>query len=126
MHKPTVLLVEDNLLTQHVIVMLLEEYCDEILSASSGKIALQILQEVECDALIVDIGLPDEDGFQLIETIRSNYSKDLPIIGLSSHIDDTFNKKAQHLNLAAMLTKPLIETSQVNGVNIVDYIAGLG
>ncbi len=77
----------------------------EIIEADTAEAALAALKAVKPEVLILDLGLPDLDGLDVIQRIRATGSK-IPIIVLSSRGDE--RGKVQALNLGAdyYVTKP--------------------
>jgi signal transduction histidine kinase/ActR/RegA family two-component response regulator len=66
-----VLAVDDDPDTLEMVRFLLEQSGAEVRTADSARAALPILQEWLPDLLISDIGMPDEDGFELIRKVRA-------------------------------------------------------
>ena len=78
----TVLLVEDN---PHIMeinheALMMEDY--EVLQAFDGKQCLEQLRNHHVDLVVLDIMLPDSDGFTLCKKIKQEY--DVPILFLSA------------------------------------------
>ncbi|PSQ98928.1 MAG: hypothetical protein BRD48_05420, partial [Bacteroidetes bacterium QS_9_68_14] len=79
----TLLIVEDDERQRTSIAALVREEKDEVqvTSVGTGSEALQALKEAEFDCAVVDLGLPDLDGFELIERMRRDLGlDDLPVI----------------------------------------------
>ena len=76
----------------------------EVLEAPNGKTALQLLEQ-EPDVVILDLGLPDMRGFDLLQTIRGR-KEALPIIVLSSRDDEAGKVEALDLGADDYVTKP--------------------
>lgn len=76
----------------------------EILEASSGKIALEKLAE-EPALIILDLGLPDIQGHELLRTIRAR-NENVSIVVLSSRGDEAGKVQALDLGADDYLTKP--------------------
>lgn len=75
------LIVEDNKEQSQAIHELIGEDDVQLYAASSGEQALRLLQEESFDCAIVDLGLPDMNGFELLEKIKSiDALKRVPII----------------------------------------------
>ncbi|MEG3639145.1 transporter substrate-binding domain-containing protein [Magnetococcus sp. PR-3] len=82
----TVLLVEDNQLNQYLIQELLEYKGIDVEVANNGKLALDQLQQQSYDLILMDIQMPQMDGFQTTEVIRSHPQwSEIPIIALTAH-----------------------------------------
>lgn len=80
------IIIDDHPLVADGIATMLkdESYLQIVASAKTGRQGLVILSEYpDCDAILLDINLPDTDGLQLCEQIRQLYPN-LKIIGLTS------------------------------------------
>jgi two-component system KDP operon response regulator KdpE len=76
----------------------------EVLEAPNGKTALELLTKKPA-LVILDLGLPDIDGHDLLRTIRHRH-RDLPIIVLSSRGDEAGKVAALDLGADDYITKP--------------------
>jgi two-component system chemotaxis sensor kinase CheA len=66
----------------------------EVVQADNGKKALQILEEQPVDAVVLDIVMPEMDGWEVIRTIRKDDRlKNLPVIAVTSLGDDELARK---------------------------------
>jgi signal transduction histidine kinase/DNA-binding response OmpR family regulator/ligand-binding sensor domain-containing protein len=78
-----ILVVEDNYNLVSFIKIVLEGY--EVISAENGKVALDILQKQSFELIISDIMMPEMDGVELIEHLKSNNNyRHIPIIMLTA------------------------------------------
>ena len=66
-----ILVVDDEADARHILKITLEEYEAEVRTADSVNAALSILDQFHPDILVSDIGMPEEDGYDLIRKIRS-------------------------------------------------------
>jgi two-component system KDP operon response regulator KdpE len=98
------LIVEDDRQIRNFINFSLESQGHKCIEVSTGCDALKIIQNKEISAIILDLGLPDVDGIDLIKQVR-NFS-DIPIIVVSARDQD--NEKVEALDAGAddYLTKP--------------------
>ncbi|GAV32147.1 response regulator containing a CheY-like receiver domain and a GGDEF domain [Coriobacteriaceae bacterium EMTCatB1] len=71
-HKGTVLIVEDSQTLRQMTQMTLEERGYTVLTASDGVGALQALAETIPDIVVLDINLPDIDGFEVCKRIKAD------------------------------------------------------
>ena len=76
----------------------------------TGQAALDTLAKHHYDLILLDIGLPDIDGYTVIQQIRNTEkeknSKHIPIIVLSAHVDESQRYKFQHI-INDCVEKPL-------------------
>jgi len=81
-----VLLAEDNPVNQQVAVAMLVKRGHEVHVSSNGREALEAVQGRDFDVVLMDIQMPEMDGFEATHAIRAlPKGKDLPIIGLTAH-----------------------------------------
>ncbi|GGX08428.1 two-component system response regulator [Undibacterium macrobrachii] len=103
----TILIVDDqpsNVLLVHEIVRDL----GEVLFANSGPQALQMVQRVVPDLILMDIEMPGMDGLAVCEAIKADpLLADVAVIFITSHHDDSNQIAALNLGGVDFLTKPL-------------------
>jgi two-component system KDP operon response regulator KdpE len=99
-----VLIIDDEPPIRKLLRMGLTTQGYDILEASNGKIALEKLAE-EPALVILDLGLPDIDGHELLRTIRAS-NENVPIVVLSSRGDEAGKVQALDLGADDYLTKP--------------------
>lgn len=106
--KPKVLAVDDydaNLIALQAVLG--SEY--ELLFANSGKEAISILLvNPDIDVILMDIQMPDMDGFKAATEIRKiSWAKDIPIIFITAvYKEDSFIKKGYEAGGIDYFTKP--------------------
>ncbi|MCP4699793.1 MAG: response regulator [Gammaproteobacteria bacterium] len=87
--KINVLLVDDQLANQHTFTIMLDSPEYTLVKASSGKEALRILEEQEFAVILLDVLMPEMDGFETAQHIRERENcRDTPIIFLTA-LDDS-------------------------------------
>ncbi len=102
-----ILIVEDEPHVRDLIKIILEMEGFEILLASNGKEALDIIHKNPPHLVITDIMMPEMDGIQLFLTLRdSEETSSIPVVMLTvkSQMEDI--KSASLLGVDAYLTKP--------------------
>lgn len=107
-NKNKILIVDDNADNIEIIKFILEtipEY--DVYTASDGKSAIQIVNKIIPDIILLDIIMPEMDGFAVANEIKSNpKTKDIPVIFITS-LDDIKNKKrAFEIGGVDYITKP--------------------
>src|SRR4030088_409200 len=99
-----VLVIDDEPPIRKLLRMGLSTQGYEILEASNGKIALELLAQNPA-LIILDLGLPDIQGHELLRTIRAR-NEAVPIVVLSSRGDEAGKVGALDLGADDYLTKP--------------------
>jgi len=80
------LLVEDNPINQQVAEQILQPTGINIISAPNGAEAVRMVQENSFDIVLMDIQMPEMDGYEATDIIRKKLRmKDLPIIAMTAH-----------------------------------------
>jgi len=84
--RPLVLAIEDDTPTRVAIVRLLTASGIDTVEAADGRAALRALHERHPDAVILDVGLPELDGFEVLERIRDVSA--VPVLMLTGRGED--------------------------------------
>ncbi|MFO0879903.1 MAG: ATP-binding protein [Gemmataceae bacterium] len=102
------LLVEDNLDSRRMMVDLLRLWGHEVVGVGDGPGALALLAEGGPDAVIIDIGLPGMDGFQLAQAIRRlPGGNGLLLVALTGYSQPEDRLKAREVGFNEYLVKPI-------------------
>ncbi len=113
-----ILIVDDSQSNLFSLEALIDENLDdvEVLQANSGKLALETLQQDTVDVIILDIQMPEMDGYQTAQLIREQEStKNVPIIFITAAYDsDEFQKKGIAIEMMDYLTKPFEPEKLIN------------
>jgi two-component system KDP operon response regulator KdpE len=99
-----VLIVDDEPPIRKLLRMGLTAQGYHVLEAPNGKTALELLEQ-RPDLVILDLGLPDVQGFDLLRTIRAR-NEQVPIVVLSSRGDEVAKVAALDLGADDYVTKP--------------------
>jgi DNA-binding response OmpR family regulator len=85
--KPLVLVADDDPDILSLVSLRLEKAGYDVVSATDGRKALDLIQEQRPDAAILDVRMPEMDGLELIRSIRADeQSKDMLLIALSARV----------------------------------------
>ena len=104
MNKPLVLVVEDDLPIQNLITTTLRAHEYHFLTANTGEEAIMETASHNPEIVLLDLGLPDLDGVEVIRRIRT--WSNLPIIVISARSEDTDKIDALDAGADDYLTKP--------------------
>ena len=99
-----VLVIDDERPIRRLLKSILAVQNYQIIEADDGKTGLDLLRRDKPDLLIVDLGLPDMDGLDIISKIRE--TSKIPIIVLSSRGDERSKVAALELGADDYVTKP--------------------
>ncbi len=104
MNKPLILIVEDDAPIRNLIAVALESHGYRHLTAANSAGAVMAASSHNPDIVLLDLGLPDLDGVEVIRKIRS--WSNLPIIVISARSDDEDKIEALDAGADDYLTKP--------------------
>jgi CheY-like chemotaxis protein/predicted regulator of Ras-like GTPase activity (Roadblock/LC7/MglB family) len=104
---PKVLVVDDSLSVRKVVEKALEGRGLQVLAAASGSEAIEILERDHPDVVICDVVLPDKDGYQICQYVRSHATIGATPVLLISGIDNgTVQARAAEVRSDEVLFKP--------------------
>jgi PAS domain S-box-containing protein len=104
-----VLLVDDEADTRDVLRVLLEVQGANVTAASSAGEALEILRRHPTDVLLADIGMPEQDGYALIEAVRALTTSEavVPAIAVTAYVSSRDRTRAFKAGYGWHLAKPV-------------------
>lgn len=86
----------------------------DVIAAPGGREALELIDERHPDAILLDIMMPEMDGFEVLEAIRSNpETEKLPVIMLTSLSEMEYHNNAEAKGANGYLTKPLVSSQLI-------------
>lgn len=88
MNKPTVLIIDDEPQIRKLLNITLQSNDYSVIEAISGKEGIRIVSTHPPDAVLLDLGLPDESGHNVLKQLREWYSKPILIISVQSNEND--------------------------------------
>jgi len=100
-----VLVVEDNLDAVHSLVVLLRQDGHQVDFAINGYAALDVARRFQPEVLLLDLGLPGLDGFDVCRRLKSA-SRDLRIIAVTAYASDEHRAKARAAGCDLHVVKP--------------------
>lgn len=103
-NKPLILVVEDDSPVRNLIVTTLKTHDYKYITAENGNAAIMEASSHNPEIVLLDLGLPDIDGVEVIKTIRS--WSNMPIIVLSARSEDSDKIEALDAGADDYLTKP--------------------
>ena len=104
MNKPLILVVEDDTSVRNLISTTLRAHDYRYLTAQNGDSAIMEASSHNPEIILLDLGLPDMDGVEVIKKIRT--WSNVPIIVISARSEDTDKIDALDAGADDYLTKP--------------------
>ena len=104
MNRLTILVVEDDLSVKNLITTTVKTHDYRYLTAQNGETAIMEASSHNPDIVLLDLGLPDMDGVEVIKKIRT--WSNVPIIVISARSEDTDKIEALDSGADDYLTKP--------------------
>ncbi|TDD76966.1 response regulator [Flavobacterium caseinilyticum] len=103
-----ILLVEDNELNQLLAIKVFQKWEKEIDIADNGKVAIEKIEKNNYDIILMDIQMPEMDGNELTNYIRTNMGSkaNIPIIALTAHATLAEEKRSLENGMNDYLSKP--------------------
>ena len=83
-----VLVAEDNVVNQRVVLRLLQKYGHSVTVAADGRLALTAFEKAAFDLVLMDVSMPEMDGFEATQAIRDREKvtgKHTPIVAMTAH-----------------------------------------
>ncbi len=103
----SVLVVDDNELIRRLATKLLTKNNYEVTTALNGRAALQQINNVKPDVILLDVMMPEMDGFECCRQIKNNDSTmDIPVILVSSNTETIDKIKGLEIGAADYIVKP--------------------
>ena len=103
-----ILLVEDNLLNQKVASKIMESIGLTIFIANNGKEAITMINKAHFDAVLMDIQMPQVDGYVATQIIRKNpQNSELPIIAMTANAMSGDQEKCLAAGMNDYIAKPV-------------------
>ncbi|MGZ4057076.1 MAG: ATP-binding protein [Bacteroidia bacterium] len=119
-----VLVVEDIALNQLLMKTILNEFGFEFDVAANGKIAIEKIQNNTYDLILMDLQMPEMNGFEATEYIRNKMNSKIPIIALTADVTTVDLAKCRSVGMNDYLSKPVDDRLLYN--KIVEFVKNPG
>ncbi len=114
LQKIRVLIAEDNLMNQQLVKHLMKSWSMDHVVVNNGKEAVEILQQSGFSIVLMDIQMPEMDGYTATSVIRNELKMDVPIIAMTAHAMVGEKEKCLQLGMNDYVSKPIKETVLYN------------
>src|SRR6266404_9601049 len=105
---PQIMVVDDDQDTVAILARHLQREGFVPIEASSGAQCLKLVQENEVDVILLDLMMPDMDGFQVVKELRNNpLTAEIPVIMITARDDLDARAEGMRLGVSDFLAKPV-------------------
>ncbi len=112
-----VLVIEDDRIMGQMVAEILDDLGFRIMTADSGMVAFEKLRQNPVDFIVLDILLPEMDGFEFYAALQANPdTKDIPVMIISAWSDEKNVKRAYEMGIQHFLPKPFTEDELVHTI----------
>lgn len=105
-YPPKILVVDDNMTYRLVLCALLQQMGAETEQAVCGEDAVNKAAQQEFDVILMDIGLPDMDGYEAAKKIQANAHSPVPIVTCTAYDGQEEREAAKAAGMSGFVTKP--------------------
>lgn len=104
-----VLIVDDNVINQSLMKHLLSQWNIDFDVASNGLEAVEYLSNKDCDLVLMDIQMPQMDGYVATQKIREELNLNTPIIAMTAHALAGERERCMSRGMNEYISKPIKE-----------------
>lgn len=104
--RPKILIAEDNLLNQKLVSFMLKNRGYDSKACSNGKEAVKLLEKGDFNLVLMDIEMPEMNGYEATRYIRETLHSDVPVIALTAHASEEEKQKCRMVGMNNYITKP--------------------
>ncbi|WP_095955148.1 hybrid sensor histidine kinase/response regulator [Flavobacterium sp. ACN6] len=104
-----VLVVDDNAINQSLMKHILSQWNIDFEIASNGLEAVEYLRNKACDLVLMDLQMPQMDGYTAVQQIREVLQLDVPIIAMTAHALPGEGEKCLSRGMNEYISKPIKE-----------------
>ncbi|MFA4866638.1 MAG: response regulator [Pedobacter sp.] len=103
-----VLIVEDNMMNRELVIKLLQKKGYKTFTAENGRLALDKYEYSDYDIILMDLQMPEMDGYETTRHIRNMKSgkKDIPIVAMTAHTIKGEQEKCLSIGMNDFISKP--------------------
>ena len=109
-----VLVVEDDKIMGQMVAEILEDIGFQVTTATTGRIAMEKLAQHPADFIVLDVLLPEMDGFEVYTELQANSAtRDIPVMIITAWSNEANRQRAAELGIQHFLPKPFTEDELV-------------
>jgi chemosensory pili system protein ChpA (sensor histidine kinase/response regulator) len=115
--RPLAMVVDDSITVRRVMEKFLERNGIRVLTARDGIDAISVMQDAKPDIILLDIEMPNMDGYEFATHVRNDDRvADVPIIMITSRVGDKHRARAIEIGVNDYLGKPYQEAALLDAI----------
>jgi signal transduction histidine kinase/CheY-like chemotaxis protein len=112
-----ILVVDDHVLNRELLELILKEYNCRVVTAGNGKEALNILERMKIDLVLMDVQMPELNGMETTQKIRNELALDIPVIACTAFSQPSEKQMCFEAGMNDYLGKPVSEDDLLRLLN---------
>jgi len=104
-HQAIILVVEDEVFISKILVQELESHGHQVIKAENGAQALELIKQHEPQLILLDVIMPEMNGFDFLKHLRQRLKKNIPVIIISNLDSEHQIKTAKELGVLDYVIK---------------------
>ncbi len=118
-----IMAVDDNPLNLDIISSVLKQAHINVITVTNAPDAIELLQILKPDLILMDVQMPHIDGCQATQLIRQQFdARQLPIFALTAHCEPADVERSLSSGMNKHLTKPVVAAVLLDAIRDVDFI----
>jgi chemosensory pili system protein ChpA (sensor histidine kinase/response regulator) len=115
--RPLAMVVDDSITVRRVMERFLERNGLRVVTAKDGLDGISVLQEAKPDIILLDIEMPNMDGYEFATHVRNDSRvADVPIIMITSRVGDKHRARAIEIGVNDYLGKPYQDSQLLEAI----------
>ncbi len=102
-----VLVIDDNAVNRRYVKSVIEDGNISVLEADNGKSGISMAQNIQPDLILVDIQMPDMDGFKCLEALKNSQAISAPILAITAYSSPKDRQNFISKGFRDYITKPV-------------------
>jgi CheY-like chemotaxis protein len=101
-----ILVIDDSAYQRRIIRRFVENQGHQVIEAANGREGLEMITAHAPDCILLDLIMPETNGFELLEILQKQQSK-IPAVVISADVQTSTHKQCKDLGAAAVVNKPV-------------------
>jgi len=112
----TIFIVDDSDTNLAMAEEALEDFFSTMTLPSAAKM-FSLLEKIKPDLILLDIEMPEMNGFEALERLKAGSHADIPVIFLTGTVDAYIEKRSSELGAIGIITKPFSQSILLQRIN---------